>query len=102
MSLLQTRRRFVASASAAGVAGLIGTTPALADQGPPETTTVRLLTEASAICLSPTYIAQELLRAEGFTDIRLVPFEAGNTDAGMVADGHLDISQSYAVEVIRQ
>ena len=26
-----------------------------------------------SICLAPVYIAEELLRAEGFTDIRYVP-----------------------------
>jgi NitT/TauT family transport system substrate-binding protein len=98
----QSRRHFLTSASLAAAAGVLGTRASLAAEGPPETTTVRLLEVASAICLAPTYIAQDLLRAEGFTDVRLVRFETDDTDAGMLADGHLDISQSYAVEVIRQ
>ena len=44
----------------------------LADEGPPETTTIRLRRDP-AICVAPWYIAEELLRAEGFTDIRYVP-----------------------------
>ena len=42
MALLQSRREFTASLSLAGTAALIGSAPALADEGPPETTTVRL------------------------------------------------------------
>jgi NitT/TauT family transport system substrate-binding protein len=104
MYIMQSRRDFLASASsaAAAAASALGPQTSFADEGPPETTTVRLLEVKSAVCLAPTYIAQELLRAEGFTDVRLVRFEAGSTDAGMVADGHLDISQTYAVEAIRQ
>ena len=36
-----------------------------------ETTTVRLVNDTS-ICIAPEYMAEELLRAEGFTDIRYV------------------------------
>ena len=38
---------------------------------PLETTTVRLA-KVPTICIAPQYIADELLRAEGFTDIRYV------------------------------
>ena len=44
----------------------------LADEGPPETTTIRLPMSAN-ICWAPQYVAEELLRAEGFTDVRYVP-----------------------------
>ena len=56
----------------------------------------------SGICDAPLYVAGELLRADGFTDVRFVHIEAGNSDAGMVADGKLDFSQSYAAESLRQ
>src|SRR5689334_20084536 len=72
MPMLQTRRRFMSSASAAGIAGLLGTAPALADEGPPETTTIRIGYDSS-ICLAPDFIAEDLLRAEGFSDIRYLP-----------------------------
>ena len=42
MTTLQSRREFTATLSLAGAAALIGSAPALADEGPPETTTVRL------------------------------------------------------------
>ena len=74
--VLLDRRRFVASA-AAGALGLIGT-PAFADDGPPETTTIRLA-YYSNICLAPTLIAGELLRAEGFNEIQYVRAPASFT-----------------------
>ena len=42
MQIIQTRRDFLASLSAAGAASVLGARASLADEGPPETTTVRL------------------------------------------------------------
>jgi NitT/TauT family transport system substrate-binding protein len=71
MSIIQSRRDFMASLSAAGAAGLLGARASLADEGPLETTTIRL-PHNSNICLAPQYVAEELLRTEGFTDVRYV------------------------------
>ena len=71
MAITQTRRRFLATLSLAGAAGLMRLPPTLATEGPLETTTVRLVNDRS-ICIAPEYVAEELLRAEGFTDIRYV------------------------------
>jgi hypothetical protein len=51
MQSTQNRRRFLATLSSAGAAGLIGA-PALAQQAPPETTTIRLA-KYSSICVAP-------------------------------------------------
>ena len=40
-----------------------------AQEAPPETTTIRLIRNPG-ICVAPQYVADELLRAEGFTDIQ--------------------------------
>ncbi len=101
MRTLQSRRDFVVSLSAAGAAGMLGARAALADDAPPETTTVRLLKE-SGICIAPELVATDLLRAEGFTDIRYVDTEPGSTDAGMVAEGKLDFSVALAPEAVRR
>jgi NitT/TauT family transport system substrate-binding protein len=71
MPMVQTRRRFLTTLSAAGAAGLVRAPPSLAAEGALETTTVRIL-KIPAICLAPQYVSDELLRAEGFTDIRYV------------------------------
>ena len=56
MQIIQSRRDFLASLSAAGAAGVLGARASLADEGPPETTTIRLAkipTSASRLCTSP-------------------------------------------------
>jgi NitT/TauT family transport system substrate-binding protein len=73
MHIMQSRRRFLARASLAAAAGVLGIgRAALADEGPPETTTIRLRTSPS-ICVAPRYLAGDLLRAEGFTDVQYLP-----------------------------
>jgi hypothetical protein len=42
MQWTQNRRRFLTTLSATGVSGLMGTGTSLAQDGPPETTTIRL------------------------------------------------------------
>jgi NitT/TauT family transport system substrate-binding protein len=69
--MMQTRRRFLATLSLAGGAAVVHTQPALAGEGAPEITTVRIH-KSPSICNAPRYVAEEFLRAEGFTDIRYV------------------------------
>ncbi len=88
MSIRQNRRHFLASLSAAGLLGARG---ALADEGPPETTTIRLYRDPG-ICGAPNQIAVDLLRAEGFTDIRYIP----DTPVDAVARGELDFDFASA------
>jgi NitT/TauT family transport system substrate-binding protein len=68
MPITQTRRRLLTTLSMAGAAGLVRAPRALAAEGALETTSVRL-SNGRGICVSPQWIAEELLRAEGFTDI---------------------------------
>jgi NitT/TauT family transport system substrate-binding protein len=67
MLTTQTRRRFLTTVSAAGAARLFRAPRARAAEGTLETTTVRLVYDGT-IC-SPALVAEELLRAEGFTDL---------------------------------
>jgi NitT/TauT family transport system substrate-binding protein len=95
MQMLHSRRSFLASLSLAGAANLLDGGDSLAQERPPEITTIRI-PSGSLICNAPTYIADELLRAEGFTDIQHVPvtpersagppepMERGELDFGMV------------------
>jgi NitT/TauT family transport system substrate-binding protein len=71
MEPVQTRRRFLITLSSAGAASVLSLPRALAAEDALETTTVRLVNDRS-ICIAPEYMAEELLRAEGFTDIRYV------------------------------
>src|SRR6266446_5752525 len=63
------RREFLRGATLAGTVGLVGVPPSrVAAEPPPETTRLRIGLVPS-ICVAPQYVAEELLRAEGFTDI---------------------------------
>jgi NitT/TauT family transport system substrate-binding protein len=88
MPMTLSRRQFLTTLSLAGAAGLPRLAPALAAEGALETTTVRLVNEGS-ICIAPEYAAEELLRAEGFTDIRYVEVASENQIEGL-ASGVVD------------
>jgi len=91
---IQTRRRFLAALSVAGAAGFLRTPPSLAAEGPPETTTVRL-TKSPNICVAPQHVAEELLHAEGFTDVRYVDLPRPAAVAEAVAGGTADFGMIY-------
>ncbi len=82
-----TRRDFV---RAAGAFGLTSGLPVLAAEPPPEATRIRLVRESS-ICLAPVYIAEELLKAEGFRDIQYVPLEGTLGTGQMLGAGKADL-----------
>jgi NitT/TauT family transport system substrate-binding protein len=92
MQIIQSRRDFLASTSLAAAAGVFGARGSLADEGPPETTTIRLPFFPN-ICLAPGDIAGDLLRAEGFTDVRYIP------DAP-VTRGDIDFDFLTAAQVV--
>jgi NitT/TauT family transport system substrate-binding protein len=97
MHIMHSRRDFLATLSAAGAAGILGPRSSLADEGPPETTTLRLAWYPN-ICTAPADIAEDLLRAEGFTDVRYVrkvPVDA-------VARGEIDFDFETAAWVAFQ
>jgi len=94
MPTAQTRRRFLATASLAGAAGLLRAPPLLAAEAPLETTAVRII-KSTAICIAPQYIAEELLRAEGFTDIRFVEIAMDDYWEALT-EGKVDFGLSYA------
>jgi NitT/TauT family transport system substrate-binding protein len=71
MHILRSRRDFLAGLSAAGAASALGARTALADEGSPEVTTLRLQLDPGP-CIAPMYLSEDLLRAEGFTDIRYI------------------------------
>jgi NitT/TauT family transport system substrate-binding protein len=95
MRIMQSRRRFLASLSLAAAACALGARRPLADEGPPETTTLRL-NRVPAICVAPGYIADALLRAEGFTDIRYL----ADQPADAVARGDIDFDMETAAWVV--
>jgi NitT/TauT family transport system substrate-binding protein len=97
MQIIQSRRDFLTTASLATAAGVLGSRSPLADEGPPETTTIRLAWYPN-ICTAPGFIADELLRAEGFTEIRRTP----DPPREAVARGDIDFQFETAAWVVSQ
>jgi len=109
--LIQSRRRFLTNAALAGAAGLGGFGTwgkALAAEPPPEITTIRFEKDPVA-CIAPQ-VVQELLRAEGFTDIRYVDLTDARVRrataakssevADMITHGEVDFGREFAPSLV--
>ena len=98
MPMQQSRRRFLTTLSMAGAAGLVRVPLAQTAEGTLETTTVRIFANRPGICVAPQYIAEPLLRAEGFTDVRFVGLTSitGAPAAEAVGSGEADFTVSFA------
>jgi NitT/TauT family transport system substrate-binding protein len=94
MTIVHTRRRFLAGLSVAGASGLLRA-PAKAGEERLETTSVRFMRTPS-ICHAPEFVAEELLRAEGFTDIRYVEGKPNAEINQAVASGKVDFNIHFA------
>jgi NitT/TauT family transport system substrate-binding protein len=99
MHIMESRRDFLASVSSMATAGVLGARASIAEEGPPETTMLRLRRDPS-ICVAPWYIAEDLLRAEGFTDIRYVPVRAGVQQREMLGRGDIDFTLLFAGTIV--
>ena len=75
MPPIQTRRRFLTTIALAGTERLIQPPRVFAAETELETTIVRL-PKVLGICVSPQYAVEELLYAEGFTEVRYLETEA--------------------------
>jgi NitT/TauT family transport system substrate-binding protein len=100
MTTIQTRRRFLTTASLAGAAALIRAPPSPATEGL-ETTSVRL-TRFGGLCISPQYVAEDLLRAEGFADVSYVDVDKRRTSlTTAVAENDADFTLDFAPHVVQ-
>ena len=93
MTIMQTRRRFLCGAALAGGAGLLLPLGAQAAEPGLETTTIKLPRD-QAICTMPQMIAQQLLQAEGFTDIRFVDEPASRPRVDSPDGGHPEAARA--------
>ena len=112
MPIVQSRRRFLTNLAFTGAVGLGGVSVAslgggrksLAAEPPLEVTTIRLAKD-TVTCIAPL-VLHELLRAEGFADIRYVDLaeayvrRADAAKSGAVADmishGEVDFGRDFA------
>jgi NitT/TauT family transport system substrate-binding protein len=72
------RREFLTATSLGGTATLLGVRPTPAGAEPPPETTTITLAHLPTICYAPQYVAEELLRGEGFTDVRYASLAPGD------------------------
>ena len=92
-----TRRQFMKSTSGLAATSLLGFSRPAAAEPPPETTKIRLV-HSAAICMAPQYLAEELLRLEGFSEVSYVEMMSGTAIDGIYA-GRADFTMDAAPAV---
>ncbi len=96
------RRAFLRGATLLSGAGLLGVLPrSAAAEPPPEITTIKISHDPDfpTLCYGPQYVAEELFKLEGFTDVQYVKWPIAR-DAEAVALGHVDIGGAWAGDVV--
>ena len=94
------RREFLSGASALSASALFSWYEPAHAEPPPETTRIRLM-HAPTVCQAPQYVAEDLLKAEGFTDVQYLkkpgatrPIETA------LATGEADINLHFASPLV--
>ena len=96
------RRELLRGAMAAGAtAALAGRSRSADAEAPPETTRITLLQTAS-MCQAPQYVAEDLLRGEGFTDVRYIDKgkDGQRAIADALASGEASINMHFSGPLI--
>jgi len=92
-----SRREFLGGLALTGAAAIIGWRPELgtaAVEPPPETMSLRIH-KGDPACWAPMYVAEPLLREEGFTDVQYV-FGHGTEVVKMSREGAIDLSAGFS------
>jgi NitT/TauT family transport system substrate-binding protein len=88
-----TRREFLSGLVGAG--GLLGARPEAANAEPPPETTRLRLDRSPSLCVAPQFVAEDLLRGEGFTDLVYV-----RTERGALVAGDVDVIIAFSAPAI--
>jgi NitT/TauT family transport system substrate-binding protein len=94
------RRRFLRRLGIAGIAGSLGLRATTANAEPPPETTKLRLVKIPSICQAPQYVADELLRAEGFTDVQYVQKPGAGGIAEALASGEANINNHFVAPCV--
>jgi NitT/TauT family transport system substrate-binding protein len=96
-----SRREFLAKATLAGAAGILGLEPSSsAAEPPPETTRLKIADLERGICVAPQYVAEELLRGEGFTELQYLRKQTQNDRLRAVATGEAHIIVTFVSSLV--
>lgn len=95
-----SRRRFVRDIALAGASSLFGFgRDAYAAEPPPETNRLRMV-QLPTICQAPQFVAEELLRGEGFTDLQFVRKQGTQGIEAALAAGEADINMHFVAPTL--
>ena len=86
-----TRRDFLTGASALSAASLLGISCSANAEPPPETRIVKI-EEYPVSCIAPQFVAEALLRTEGFTDVQYVEVALPAGEPWSVGPGKADFT----------
>src|SRR6476620_7094424 len=95
-----SRRDFLATAALAGTGALLGLRGESLAAEPALDTTKLKLVRTTSICQAPQYVAEELLRGEGFTDIQYVTKSSPGDIGKTLASGEANINLHFAGPLI--
>jgi NitT/TauT family transport system substrate-binding protein len=93
-----SRRKFLGGLALAGTAAALGLRPGpgmASVEPPPETTRLRIR-KGDPACWAPIYVAEPLLREEGFTDVQYVSGQTAD-ETRMAREGAIDLSSGFSV-----
>jgi NitT/TauT family transport system substrate-binding protein len=91
-----TRRRLLGGLTLAGTVGFLGLYPRPVAAEPPLETTRLRVHHSLSLCLAPQYVAEELLRGEGFTEVHYVTHEEAGGLYPALASGAADLANDFA------
>ena len=95
-----TRREFLNKVSFAAGGALFGSSADLfAAEPPPEATKLRLV-HGPSMCQAPQYLAEEMLRTEGFADVQYVKKEKAQGIEQALASGEADIAMHFVAPLL--
>src|SRR5262245_2661918 len=93
---MQDRRRFLATLSSTAAVGFLDVPNVLGQEAPLETTRIRLY-DWTSVCIAPQFVAEELLKSEGFTDVQYLKDEpTGTLPNPLLASGGIDINTQFS------
>lgn len=96
-----SRREFLSGWTLAGTAGLLGFhARPVAAEPPPETTRLRLTKGIAGICTAPQWVAEELLRGEGLSDVQYVETSGPLESYKALASGERQIGFGFGAKFL--
>ena len=93
------RRAFLRAATAAGAAwagALGGRVTQTSAEPAPEISRLRLIRTTASVCQAPQYLADELFRSEGFTEVTYVRKDGPHAIAEALASGEADVNMNFS------